>query len=113
MRVVGWLAIQALSRPSCCRLPCHLLLPQSHGKLAAVLSGLAREVQGDRQLAARIRAKYKIKNTVSNAAATMLATGLIECTTNTAAGTARCLVDPWCLYGMIGLTPVHNPCHAF
>jgi hypothetical protein len=33
-----------------------------------VLSGLAREVQGDPQLAARIRAKYKIKNTVSRAA---------------------------------------------
>jgi hypothetical protein len=30
---------------------------------------LAREVQGDSQLAARIRAKYKIKNTVSPAAA--------------------------------------------
>jgi hypothetical protein len=44
-----------------------LLLPQSHGKLAAALSGLAREVQGDAQLAARIRAKYKIKNTVSAA----------------------------------------------
>ncbi|WIA33444.1 hypothetical protein OEZ86_006576 [Tetradesmus obliquus] len=37
---------------------------QSHGKLASALSGLAREVQGDPQLAGRIRAKYKIKNTV-------------------------------------------------
>jgi hypothetical protein len=47
---------------------------QSHGKLAAALSGLAREVQGDPQLAARIRAKYKIKNTVSPAAACFMNT---------------------------------------
>ncbi|KAF6261185.1 glycolate dehydrogenase [Scenedesmus sp. NREL 46B-D3] len=40
------------------------MIGESHGQLAAELSGLAREVQGDPQLAARIRAKYKIKNTV-------------------------------------------------
>lgn len=37
---------------------------QKHGRLANAVSDLAREVQADQQLAARIKAKYKIKNTV-------------------------------------------------
>lgn len=65
-----------LSQPGSCWLSAAL---QTHASLANAVTDLAREIQADSQMTARIKAKYKIKNTVSAGEGCLVMQGSILC----------------------------------